>query len=177
MRFSRISVAFAVAWAGVAAFAQVSPADLLTNLKFRCIGPATMSGRIADIDVDPKAPATIYVATASGGVWKSTGNGVVWNPIFDDANAASIGCVQVSRADSNVVWVGSGESNNRNSSAWGDGVYKSTDAGKTWTNMGLSATEEIARIVTDPKNVNRAWVAAVGPLWAANPERGVYMTE
>jgi photosystem II stability/assembly factor-like uncharacterized protein len=171
-----VSLAVALACAASAG-AQLSTTDFLSGLKFRAIGPATMSGRIADIDVDPRDNAVIYVATASGGVWKSSGNGVTWTPIFDDAGAASIGCVQVSRADSSVVWVGSGESNNRNSSAWGDGVYKSTDAGKTWTNMGLASTQQIARIVTHPKDANRAWVAAIGPLWNASPDRGVFMTE
>ncbi|MBA3725004.1 MAG: hypothetical protein H0W86_00795 [Armatimonadetes bacterium] len=157
--------------------AQVTTEELIANLKFRGIGPATMSGRIADIDVDPKDTATVYIATASGGVWKTTGGGVVWTPIFDDQPAASIGCVQVSRADSNIVWVGSGESNNRNSSAWGNGVYVSADAGKTWRNVGLTESQQIARIVTHPKDPKKAWVAAIGPLWSTGEERGVYMTE
>lgn len=176
----RIRHLFVFALASVlaaAAAAQVETSDLLKNLRFRGIGPATMSGRIADIDLDPKDPSVVYVATASGGVWKSSGNGVNWDPIFDEYGAASIGAVQVSRADSSVVWIGSGESNNRNSSAWGDGVYKSTDAGKTWTNMGLGATEQIARIITHPFKKDTCWVAAIGPLWSASPERGVYMTE
>ncbi|HET6644266.1 MAG TPA: exo-alpha-sialidase, partial [Fimbriimonadales bacterium] len=167
---------FASLFVCVYGFAQASTQSLLANLNFRCIGPATMSGRIADIDVDPKHPATVYIATASGGVYKTTGNGVEWTSCFDGQPAASIGCVQVSRADSNVVWVGSGESNNRNSSAWGNGVYVSNDAGKTWKNAGLDATQQIARIVTDPKDPKKAWVAAIGALWNASEDRGVYMT-
>lgn len=157
-------------------FGQATPAEILQDVRFRNIGPALMTGRIADIDVDPKNVAVIYIATASGGVWKSTSGGIQWNPIFDDQPVASIGDVTVSLADSNVVWVGSGESNNRNSSAWGNGVYLSKDAGKTWANMGLAETQQIARIVTHPKDPNIAWVAAVGPLWSAGEHRGVYMT-
>ena len=152
-------------------------AEIVKSLRFRNIGPATMSGRVSDIDCDPKNTATIYVATASGGVWKSTSDGTSWAPIFDEMPVASIGAVHVSRADSNVVWVGSGESNNRNSSAWGNGVYLSTDAGKTFKYVGLAETQQIARIVSDPKDSKRAWVAAMGGLWSANEERGIYMTE
>lgn len=154
-----------------------SAGDVVKGLRFRNIGPATMSGRISDIDCDPKKTSTVYIATAGGGVWKSTSDGTEWEPIFDEMPVSSIGAVHVSRADSNVVWVGSGESNNRNSSAWGNGVYLSTDAGKTFKPVGLVETQQIARIVSDPKDSKRAWIAAMGGLWSANQDRGIYMTE
>ncbi|HWP31623.1 MAG TPA: hypothetical protein VNK96_07875 [Fimbriimonadales bacterium] len=159
------------------AFADPTAEEILKEIRFRSIGPASMSGRIADIDVDPKNLWTVYVATASGGVWKTTNNGITWRPIFDDGGSGSIGDVTVSLADNNIVWVGTGENSNRNSVGWGDGVYKSTDGGKTWTNMGLKETEQIARIITHPKDPNIVWVAAIGPLWSASEHRGVFMTE
>ncbi len=173
---SRCVVGSALAFCFLGLFSQAGPTEIVQNIKFRNIGPALMAGRMADIDVDRKNPAVIYIASASGGVWKSTSGGLLWTPIFDDQDSASIGDVTISLADSNTVWVGAGESNNRNSSAWGRGVYKSTDAGATWQNMGLRDTQQIARIVTHPKDVNTAWVAAVGPLWNASDQRGVFMT-
>lgn len=176
MRFLKALAVASVSASFVVAGAQ-SAVDVVKALRFRNVGPAVMSGRISDIDCDPKKTSTVYIATASGGVWKSTSDGTVWEPIFDEMPVASIGAVHVSRADSNVVWVGSGESNNRNSVAWGNGVYLSTDAGKTFKPAGLVETQQIARIVSDPKDPKRAWVAAMGGLWSANQERGIYMTE
>lgn len=158
-------------------FAQPTNEEILSRIPFRSIGPAVMSGRIANMDVDPKNKSVIYIASASGGVWKSTSGGVNWRPIFDTMDSASIGDVKVSRADSNIVWVGAGESNNRNSSAWGFGMYKSTDAGETWKKVGLEETQQIARIVTHPKDPKKIWAAVIGPLWGASEHRGVYMTE
>ncbi len=176
MRFYK-ALAVVTACANFVVAGAQSAEDVVKGLRFRNIGPAVMSGRISDIDTDPKNCSTVYVATASGGVWKSTSDGTAWEPIFDEMPVASIGAVHVSRADSNVIWVGSGESNNRNSSAWGNGVYLSTDAGKTFRPAGLVNTQQIARIVSDPKDPKRAWVAAMGGLWSANEDRGIYMTE
>ncbi|MGH7654927.1 MAG: WD40/YVTN/BNR-like repeat-containing protein, partial [Gemmatimonadaceae bacterium] len=153
--------------------------SLLAPLKWRSVGPVNTSGRIDDFSVGRVhgQPDQIYVATATGGVFKSTNGGTSWDPVFDKVNAMmSIGAVRVAPSNANVVWVGTGESNNRQSSYWGDGVYKSTDAGKTWQNMGLRDTRSIARIVVDPGNYDIVYVAAPGHLWGPNPDRGVFKT-
>lgn len=149
---------------------------ILKNLQWRCIGPAIMGGRIDDIAVVESQPWIIYVATASGGLWKTTNNGVTWQPIFDNENTSSIGAVAVSPSDPSIVWVGTGEPNNRQSSSWGNGIYKSTDGGKTWTNMGLKESHHIGRIIIHPANPDIAYVAALGHLWGSNKERGLFMT-
>lgn len=145
-------------------------------LEFRPIGPAVMGGRIADLAVVESRPQTFYVGTASGGVWKTTNDGTTWEPIFDNQSTASIGDVTLAPSNPNVVWVGTGEPQNRQSSPWGDGVYKSTDGGRTWRHMGLEQTHHIGRIVIHPRNPDIVYVAAVGHLWGPNPERGVYRT-
>jgi photosystem II stability/assembly factor-like uncharacterized protein len=155
------------------------PAGLFGSLKWRSIGPVNTSGRIDDFAVArvPGQPDAIYVATASGGLFKSTNGGTSWAPIFDGMDAMqSIGDVTVAPSNPNVVWIGTGEANNRQSSSWGDGVYKSTDAGKTWTSMGLKETRHIGRIVIDPMNADVVYVAAGGHLWGPNPDRGVFKT-
>ncbi len=152
------------------------PDSWLDSLKWRCIGPANMGGRIDDFAVVESNPHIIYVATASGGVWKTTNNGVTWMPIFDDQTTSTIGDVTVSPANPDIVWVGTGEPNNRQSSSWGDGVYRSNDAGKTWTNMGLKDTHHIGRIVVHPTNPDIVYVAALGHLWGPNKERGLFRT-
>jgi photosystem II stability/assembly factor-like uncharacterized protein len=159
----------------------VSPLDTaaLKGLKWRNIGPANTSGRISDIEVTrvPGAPDAIYLGTASGGVFKSVNNGMSWQPVFDTVDALiSIGDVGVTPANPNLVWVGTGEANNRNSENWGDGVYKSVDGGRTWKDMGLKDTRHIGRIVIDPTDPNTVYVAAVGHLWGPNAERGVFKT-
>jgi photosystem II stability/assembly factor-like uncharacterized protein len=162
--------------APVAPAAQASPADKLKNLEFREIGPATMGGRIDDFAVVESNPNIVYVGTASGGVWKTTNNGTTWEPVFDKESVSTIGDIAIAPSDPSIVWVGTGEPNNRQSSSWGDGAYKSLDGGKTWKKMGLDGTRHIGRIVIHPKNPEVVDVAALGHLWGPNPERGVYKT-
>jgi photosystem II stability/assembly factor-like uncharacterized protein len=155
---------------------QSNPTDKLKNLEFREIGPAVMGGRIDDFGVVESNPNIVYVGTASGGVWKTTNNGTTWEPVFDKEGVSTIGDIAIAPSDAAVVWVGTGEPNNRQSSSWGDGIYKSLDAGKTWQKMGLGATHHLGRIVIHPKNPEVVYAAALGHLWGPNPERGVYKT-
>ena len=179
-KLSRLAaaLAFALPVLGTSAHAQsrMDP-SLLSALKWRSIGPVNTSGRIDDFSVGRVhgQPDQVYVATATGGVFKSTNGGTSWEPVFDKVDAMmSIGAVRVAPSNANVVWVGTGEANNRQSSSWGDGVYKSTDAGKSWKSMGLRETRSIARIVIDPGNYDIVYVAAAGHLWGPNAERGVF---
>ncbi|HEV8209717.1 MAG TPA: hypothetical protein VGP77_06330 [Vicinamibacterales bacterium] len=146
------------------------------SLHFRPIGPASMSGRITDLAVYESNPAIFYVGTAHGGVWKTTNAGTTFEAQFQDQGLISIGDVTVSQNNPDLVWVGSGESNNRQSTSWGDGVYKSADGGKTWTNMGLKTSRFINRIVIDPRNNDVVLVAATGSLFGPGGERGIYKT-
>lgn len=148
----------------------------LQNLKVRSVGPTNMGGRCVDVAVYNKEPRIFYVATASGGLWKTVNGGTTIEPVFDREGSVSLGSVAVSQKDPNLVWVGSGEATSRNSVAWGDGVYKSTDGGKTWTNMGLRETMHIARVLIDPNDNNTVYVGALGRTWGTNKERGVYKT-
>ncbi len=141
------------------------------------MGPANMSGRITGIAVDPQRPATWYIATASGGLFKTTDAGTTWTAVFEREKTVSLGAVAVAPSDPKVVWVGTGEANARNSVSWGDGVYLSRDGGKTWIRAGLEKSFQIGRIAVDPTNPDRAFVAACGKLWGTNPERGVFRTE
>lgn len=129
-----------------------------------------------DVEVDPKDPSTIYVASATGGIWKTTNKGTTWTPIFDGQPENSFGDLAIVAGHPNVIWAGSGEQNNRQSSSWGTGVYRSTDAGRTWTHVGLTSTASIGRVIAHPTDPNVAWVAAVGNLWKPTPDRGVYKT-
>ncbi|TDH27995.1 glycosyl hydrolase [Segetibacter sp. 3557_3] len=147
-----------------------------SGLKFRSIGPALTSGRIVDLAINPQRPSEYYVATASGGVWKTTNAGVTYAPLFDNQTAYSIGCVALDPANPNIVWVGSGENNNQRVVGYGDGIYKSEDAGKSWKNMGLTKSEHIGQIAIDPTNTDVVYVAAYGPLWNSGGERGIYKT-
>ncbi len=142
--------------------------------KFRDIGPATTSGRIADLAVNPNNSAEIYLALASGGVWKTSNNGTTWKAIFDNENSYSTGCIEIDPNNSNTIWVGSGENNNQRSVAYGDGVYVSRDGGKSWTNTGLKESEHIGMIAIDPTNSSHVYVAAYGPLWKKGGDRGIY---
>ena len=145
-------------------------------LQWREIGPAVVGGRISDLAVDESDTRNIYVGTATGGVWKSTNHGTTWTSIFKNESTASIGDVTLAPSNPNVVWVGTGEPQNRQSSPWGDGVFKSMDGGRSWTNLGLQETRHISRIRVHPRDPDIAYVAAVGNLWTSNPERGVYKT-
>jgi photosystem II stability/assembly factor-like uncharacterized protein len=144
------------------------------NLKFRNIGPSFMSGRIADIAIHPKNDNIWYVAVGSGGVWKTMNAGVSWIPVFDDQKVYSIGCVTIDPSNPQVIWVGTGENVGGRHVGFGDGIYKSTDEGKTWKNMGLRKTNHISKIIVHPKNSNMIYVAAQGPLWDKGGERGFY---
>ena len=133
------------------------------SLHFRSIGPATMSGRIADLAVYEANPAIYYVGTAHGGVWKTTSNGAMFEPLFEDVGLMSIGDIAISQTNPDLLWVGTGEANNRQSSSFGDGIYKSTDGGETFQFMGLAESRHINDIVIHPENNDIVLVAAVGP--------------
>ncbi len=148
----------------------------LSGLKFRSVGPALTSGRISDFAVNSKDPKEYYVAVSSGGVWKTVNAGTTYEPIFDGEGSYSIGCVTLDPNNSNVVWVGTGENNNQRSVAYGDGVYKSIDGGKSWKNMGLKNSEHIGKIIVHPDNSDIVYIAAIGPLWSKGGDRGVYKT-
>jgi photosystem II stability/assembly factor-like uncharacterized protein len=165
-----------IAWPAVTSAQQTQMAAATAALEWREIGPTIMGGRIADLGVVESDPSTFYVGTATGGVWKTINAGTSFQPVFDDQPTSSIGDVTVAPSNPNVVWVGSGEPQNRQSSPWGMGVFRSTDAGRTWTHLGLENTHHISRIQVHPRDPDVAYVAAVGHLWGANPERGVYRT-
>ena len=148
----------------------------LDHLSFRSIGPATPSGRIDDFAVLESDPSTFYVATATSGIYKTTNGGTTFTNVFDHEGSSSVGDVAIAPTDANLIWAGTGENNNRQSSSWGDGVYKSTDGGRSWKNMGLRASKQIARVIVDPVDFNVVYVASLGDLWAAGGERGVFKT-
>ncbi len=158
--------------------AQTSPSDVpsLDAFVWRSIGPVNMAGRITDIEAVEQRPRIVYVGTAGGGVWKTTNNGTTWAPIFDDQPNLSIGDIAIAPSAPDTVWVGTGEANSRQSSSYGAGVYRSTDAGVTWTLMGLEASGAIGRIVIDPNDPNVGYVAAAGDLFKPHPERGLFKT-
>jgi photosystem II stability/assembly factor-like uncharacterized protein len=149
---------------------------LFKGLKARSIGPAVMGGRVSDIAIDPRNPAIFYVGLGTGGVFKTSNNGVTFDPIFDKQPVLSIGAIAVAPSDADVIWVGTGEANDRNSSEWGDGVYRSSDSGATWDHVGLTSSRAIARIVVHPQKPEVAYVAAMGNLWKDGGERGLYKT-
>jgi photosystem II stability/assembly factor-like uncharacterized protein len=162
--------------AGHAQSGATSVSSPFDKLRFREIGPATPGGRIDDFAVLESNPAVFYVATATGGLLKTVNNGTTFESVFDNEANSSIGDVAIAPNDANLVWVGTGENNNRQSSSWGDGVYKSTDGGKTWKNMGLRDSKHIARIIVDPVDHDVVYVAALGSLWGPGGDRGVYKT-
>ncbi|TBN05603.1 glycosyl hydrolase [Hyunsoonleella flava] len=148
----------------------------LTGLKFRSIGPAFMSGRIADIAIDPNNQNIWYVAVGSGGVWKTVNSGTTWTPLTDKESFYSTGCITLDPNNSNVVWLGTGENVGGRHIGIGDGIYVSYDGGKSWKNKGLKKSEHISKIIVNPKNSDEIWVAAQGPLWSSGGERGLYKT-
>jgi len=151
-------------------------AETLSGLELRNIGPAINSGRVVDFAVTPGKRHRYFVATASGGLWKTENAGTTWTPVFDGEGSYSIGCVTIDPANPNVIWVGTGENNSQRSVSFGDGVYKSMDGGQTWSNMGLKESEHIGRIVVDPRDSDTVFVAAMGPLWRSGGDRGLYKT-
>jgi len=148
----------------------------VSALKFRSVGPALTSGRISDFAMHPQNPKTYYIAVASGGVWKTENAGTTFEPIFDGQDSYSTACVTLDPQNPNVVWVGTGENNNQRSVAYGDGVYKSEDGGKSWKNMGLKNSEHIGNIIVHPENSDVVYVSAIGPLWSEGGDRGLYKT-
>jgi photosystem II stability/assembly factor-like uncharacterized protein len=161
---------------GDSATAPGVSAEAIAGLRARSIGPAMTSGRVMSVAVHPDDPAIIYVGTASGGLWKSVSGGASWSPIMDREGSYSIGWVTLDPKNPNVVWVGTGERNSQRSVAYGDGIYKSEDGGRSWKNVGLKNSEHIGRIVVNPKNSDIVYVAAQGPLWSAGGDRGLYKT-
>ena len=153
-----------------------SLSGVVAGVPLRGIGPALMSGRVVDIAVDPVKPSTWFVAAGSGGVWKTVNAGTTWTPVFDGQASYSIGCVAIDPSNHLVVWVGSGENNSQRSVAYGDGLYKSVDGGRSFARVGLEKSEHIAKVLIDPRNSNVVYVAAQGPLWSQGGERGLYKT-
>jgi len=150
------------------------PSSLYSGLSFRSIGPAWASGRIADLAVNPYNHSEIYAGVASGNIWKSTNNGTTWEPVFDKYGAYAIGCLTIDPGNHNVIWAGTGENNHQRALGWGDGVYRSDDAGASWKNMGLKESRQIGMIAVDPRNSDVVYVAAEGSAWGPGGERGLY---
>ena len=148
----------------------------LSGLEWRNIGPAINSGRIADIDIHPENENVMYVGVGSGGVWKTVNAGTTWQPVFDDQSSYSIGSVTIDPSAPDIVWVGTGENHGGRHNAFGDGLYKTTDGGRTWTTMGLEESEHLSTIIVHPHDSDVVWVAAQGPLWSSGGERGLYKT-
>ena len=148
--------------------------SIYSGLKFRSIGPALMSGRISDIVIHPENENLWYVTAGSGGVWKTENSGTTWTSIFDSQKSYSIGCISLDPQNPNIIWVGTGENVGGRHVAYGDGIYKSKDGGKSWKNMGLKKSEHLSKIIIHPENSNIIWAASQGPLWSKGGERGVY---
>lgn len=171
-----LTLVASAALASVLAPARAASQSPFDGLKARSIGPAVMGGRIQDVEVDPRDHSTIYVAAATGGIWKTTNHGITWTPIFEGQPDNAFGDLAIFPGDSRIIWAGTGEQNNRQSSSWGGGVYRSTDAGATWTFVGLKNTAAIGRVLAHPTDANVAWVAAIGNLWKPSADRGLYKT-
>jgi photosystem II stability/assembly factor-like uncharacterized protein len=147
---------------------------ILDGIPLRTVGPATMSGRITDLAVNESDPSEFYAASADGGVFKTTNGGTTWRTAWEPRSVHSVGAITLDQRDPRIVWVGTGEATNRQSSGWGDGVYRSQDGGRTWERMGLRATRHVARIAVDPRSSDVVYVASPGDLWKASPDRGLY---
>ena len=156
--------------------AQVPDSVTLAGMTWRSIGPVNMAGRITDVEVDPRNPKVFYVAGATGGLWKTINAGTTFIPLWENAPIASLGDIAISPSNPDIIWLGTGEEDSRNSVQPGYGIYKSTDAGLTWRSMGLEKTQHIGRIIVHPTNPDIVWVSALGALWGSNPERGLYKT-
>lgn len=167
-------LALAMGLSPVALFAKETPKNPLANIPLRNIGPAMISGRVSDFAVHPERPNEFFVATASGNLWKTSNNMTTWTPLFEKQGSYAIGVIEMAPSDSKVLWLGSGENNAQRSVAYGDGVYKSVDGGKSWSNMGLKDSGHISQIWIDPANVNHVLVASQGPLWSNGGDRGLY---
>lgn len=151
-------------------------ASIINPLPPRCVGPTTMGGRVTDIAVYEAEPRIFYVASAAGGLFKTINGGITFAPVYDKGPTAALGAVAVCQTNPDIVYLGTGEGTSRNSTSWGDGVYKTTDGGKTWASLGLADTKHISRIVIDPKDPNVVYVGALGHLWGENEDRGVFKT-
>lgn len=174
MRWIWLVLLLAMPLSGPAAEVDDIDAKALAGLKWRGIGPAFMSGRIADIAIDPADPSVWYVAVGSGGVWKTVNAGTTWTSLFDGQGSYSIGTVVIDPHNRHRIWVGTGENVGGRHAGYGDGIYRSDDGGSSWRNMGLKASERISRIVVHPDDPDTIWVAAQGPLWSKGGERGLY---
>src|SRR5215212_6728963 len=176
LRFSLLASCVVASLAQTVQAQLTAPLDSITLAAFRwrSIGPAIMGGRVTDIEVDPRNSKVFYVATATGGIWKTVNAGTMFFPLFDREKAISLGDIAIAPSNGDIIYAGTGEEDSRNSISPGGGIYKSTDAGKTWKLTGLEKTEVIGRIVIDPKDPNIVYVAALGKAWTTNPERGLY---
>jgi photosystem II stability/assembly factor-like uncharacterized protein len=174
-----LTLALMIPGAVAAVLAQAPAADhpMARDLRWRNIGPANMTGRIAAVEALSTDHRHVVVASASGGVFLSKNAGITWSPIFDSSDGAgSIGSVAMFEPDPNIIWVGTGEAANRNSSGWGNGLFKTTDGGATWTHVGLASTHHIAEIALHPTNPHIAYAAAPGHLWGYTGDRGLFKT-
>src|SRR6266516_4343198 len=170
-----VAAVLAVSWMTRVTAQQAVDPGLYSALRWRMLGPFR-GGRVNAVSGVPGQPNTFYFGAVGGGLWKSTNAGRTWTPIFDSQPVASIGAIAVAPSNPDILYVGTGEADNRDSITFGNGMYKSTDAGATWTHMGLDATRQIGRVIVDPTNPDIAFVAALGHFYGPHPDRGVYRT-
>ena len=173
---ARVTLSLAVSLVATQINAQVPDSATLAGMAWRSIGPVNMAGRITDVEVDPRNPKVFYIAGATGGLWKTVNAGTTFIPLWENAPIASLGDIAISPSNPDIIWLGTGEDDSRNSVQPGYGIYKSTDGGVTWRSMGLEKTQHIGRIIVHPTNPDIVYVSALGALWGSNPERGLYKT-